>query len=288
MWVRTLVTGRPARRGCRGRSRRPGSARRGSRWTWRSTTSGCPARSAIRWATRCGRRATAGCRCGSPSTTTRRSPSRGRSSRRRRGRSRRCWSSSACRSPRSRAGATSCTTSTSCATARRCGPARRTGRSTPGSARRTCSWRSIRPSSRPPMRATSPAVGEAARRQLRQLRHAGRAGVRPWFCPGRGPELSHRIAKRIGAAQRRVRIASPVLTAGPILGTLCERIAEGRLDIAGVCDATQIRQVFQQWERNPALAVEGAAAAAGARRSSPARTRPRTRPARSTTSCTRR
>jgi phosphatidylserine/phosphatidylglycerophosphate/cardiolipin synthase-like enzyme len=77
------------------------------------------------------------------------------------------------------------------------------------------------------------------------------AGVRPWFCPGRGPELSHRIAKRIGAAQRRVRIATPVLTAGPILGTLCERIAEGRLDIAGVCDATQIRQVFQQWEGNP-------------------------------------
>ena len=34
-------------------------------------------------------------------------------------------------------------------------------------------------------------------------------GVRPWFCPGRGPELSHRIAKRIGAARRRVRIASP-------------------------------------------------------------------------------
>jgi phosphatidylserine/phosphatidylglycerophosphate/cardiolipin synthase-like enzyme len=76
------------------------------------------------------------------------------------------------------------------------------------------------------------------------------AGIRPWFCPGRGPELSHRIAKRIGAAQRRVRIASPVLTAGPILGTLCEVIAEGRLDIAGVCDATQVRQVFQQWEAN--------------------------------------
>ena len=76
-------------------------------------------------------------------------------------------------------------------------------------------------------------------------------GMRPWFCPGRGPELSHRIAKRIGAAQRRVRIASPVLTAGPILGTLCEVLAENRVDIAGVCDATQIRQVFEQWEGNP-------------------------------------
>ena len=77
-------------------------------------------------------------------------------------------------------------------------------------------------------------------------------GVRPWFCPGRGPELSQRIAKRIGTARRRVRIASPVLTAGPILGTMCEVISEGRVDIAGVCDATQIRQVFQQCEHNPA------------------------------------
>jgi hypothetical protein len=40
--------------------------------------------------------------------------------------------------------------------------------------------------------------------------------IRPWFCPGRGPELSARIAKRIGAARRRVRIASPLLTSGPI------------------------------------------------------------------------
>ncbi len=78
----------------------------------------------------------------------------------------------------------------------------------------------------------------------------GDATVQPWFCPGRGTELSHRIAKRIGAARRRVRIASPVLTAGPILGTLNEVIAEGRLDIAGVCDATQVRQVFSQWEHN--------------------------------------
>jgi len=78
----------------------------------------------------------------------------------------------------------------------------------------------------------------------------GDATVRPWFCPGRGPELSHRIAKRMGSARRRIRIASPVLTAGPILGTLSELIAEDRIDIAGVCDATQVAQVFRQWEAN--------------------------------------
>jgi phosphatidylserine/phosphatidylglycerophosphate/cardiolipin synthase-like enzyme len=75
--------------------------------------------------------------------------------------------------------------------------------------------------------------------------------VRAWFSPGRGPELSHRIAKAIGAAHRRVRIASPVLTAGPILGTLAEVTAERRVDVRGVCDWTQLRAVFDQWQANP-------------------------------------
>jgi phosphatidylserine/phosphatidylglycerophosphate/cardiolipin synthase-like enzyme len=82
-------------------------------------------------------------------------------------------------------------------------------------------------------------------------------GVRPWFCPGRGPELSHRIAKRIGAAQRRVRIATPLLTAGPILGTLAQVVQEERIDVAGVCDATQVDQVFAQWAANPRSSWKG-------------------------------
>ena len=76
-------------------------------------------------------------------------------------------------------------------------------------------------------------------------------GVRPWFTPGRGRALSHRIAERISAARTRVRIATPLVTAGPILAALNETIAEERVDIAGVCDATQTRQVFRQWARNP-------------------------------------
>jgi phosphatidylserine/phosphatidylglycerophosphate/cardiolipin synthase-like enzyme len=71
--------------------------------------------------------------------------------------------------------------------------------------------------------------------------------IRPWFCPGRGPELSARIAKRIGAARRRVRIASPLLTSGPILAA----VNEAEVDLAGVCDLTQVEQVFRQWEGNP-------------------------------------
>jgi phosphatidylserine/phosphatidylglycerophosphate/cardiolipin synthase-like enzyme len=81
--------------------------------------------------------------------------------------------------------------------------------------------------------------------------------VRAWFSPGRGPELSHRIAKRIAAARRRVRIASPVLTAAPILAALNQALSEGDVDVAGVSDATQVTQVFSQWRTNPNSAWKG-------------------------------
>lgn len=85
----------------------------------------------------------------------------------------------------------------------------------------------------------------------------GDARVRPWFTPGRGPQLSQRIADAIGTAKHRVRIASPVLTAGPVLGTLAEVCAEGDLDVLGVCDWTQLHAVFGQWAQNPASAWKG-------------------------------
>jgi phosphatidylserine/phosphatidylglycerophosphate/cardiolipin synthase-like enzyme len=77
----------------------------------------------------------------------------------------------------------------------------------------------------------------------------GRA-VRAWFTPGHGEELSHRIAKAIGKARQRVRIASPVITAGPVLGTLAEVTAEHRVDLRGVVDRTQMDQVVYQWRTN--------------------------------------
>ena len=81
--------------------------------------------------------------------------------------------------------------------------------------------------------------------------------VRAWFSPGRGPELSHRIATAIGVAERRVRIASPVLTAAPILAALNQALAERRIDVAGVSDATQVAQVFGQWRDNEHSAWKG-------------------------------
>jgi phosphatidylserine/phosphatidylglycerophosphate/cardiolipin synthase-like enzyme len=46
-----------------------------------------------------------------------------------------------------------------------------------------------------------------------------------------------------------VRIASPVITSAPVLGTLAE-LADRDLDVAGVVDAPQTGTVFEQWSEN--------------------------------------
>ena len=78
----------------------------------------------------------------------------------------------------------------------------------------------------------------------------GGVAIRPWFCPGRGEQVAHRIAKAIGTATRRVRIASPVLSSAPILATLAQKVTDGRVDVAGVVDRTQVLEVLRQWNAN--------------------------------------
>jgi phosphatidylserine/phosphatidylglycerophosphate/cardiolipin synthase-like enzyme len=78
----------------------------------------------------------------------------------------------------------------------------------------------------------------------------GGATIRAWFCPEHGEALAHRVAKSIGKARERVRIASPVLTSGPILATLVETVNEKRSSVAGVIDDTQVDEVFSQWQTN--------------------------------------
>ena len=78
----------------------------------------------------------------------------------------------------------------------------------------------------------------------------GGTSVRAWFCPGRGEKLAHRIAKAIGTAKRRIRIASPVISSGPILGTLAQVACDGKVDLAGVVDRTQVHEVIRQWRAN--------------------------------------
>ena len=74
--------------------------------------------------------------------------------------------------------------------------------------------------------------------------------VRAWFSPGHGEAMATRIAHRIKRAKSRIRVSSPVITSGPVLGALAETISDGKVDVAGVVDATQMKGVYHQWTLN--------------------------------------
>jgi phosphatidylserine/phosphatidylglycerophosphate/cardiolipin synthase-like enzyme len=74
--------------------------------------------------------------------------------------------------------------------------------------------------------------------------------TRAWFSPGYGEALAQRISHAMHRAKSRIRIASPVITSGPVLGTLAEISSDGKVDLAGVVDVTQIEEVLRQWKAN--------------------------------------
>ena len=74
--------------------------------------------------------------------------------------------------------------------------------------------------------------------------------LRPYFCPGRSLKLVHAMSRSIASAEKRIRVCSPVITSGPILGSLAEACGGGRVDVAGVYDATQMDEVQHQWAAN--------------------------------------
>jgi phospholipase D-like protein len=79
----------------------------------------------------------------------------------------------------------------------------------------------------------------------------GPVGTRVYFSPGRGRRMAHLIADRLGHARRRIRLCSPVITDGPILGTLADMAAHPHPDFLGVYDRTQMGEVVAQWRVNP-------------------------------------
>jgi phosphatidylserine/phosphatidylglycerophosphate/cardiolipin synthase-like enzyme len=87
----------------------------------------------------------------------------------------------------------------------------------------------------------------------RQTSFTGRdVACRCIFSPGRGRRMAHLFADRLGQARHRIRICSPVLTSGPVLGSLAE-IPES-MDCRVVFDATQMDQVLRQWRADPRAA----------------------------------
>src|SRR6202011_1760265 len=73
------------------------------------------------------------------------------------------------------------------------------------------------------------------------------------FSPGEGRAIDHDVAHRIGAARRRLKICSMLITSGTILGALGDTVHHGRVrDYGGLYDRTQMESVFRQWQDSPA------------------------------------
>jgi phosphatidylserine/phosphatidylglycerophosphate/cardiolipin synthase-like enzyme len=71
-----------------------------------------------------------------------------------------------------------------------------------------------------------------------------------WFAPAEGPVMARAASKVIARATHRILVASPVLTSGPVLGTLQDIVAAGKVPVRGIVDRTQMDEVLQQWDEN--------------------------------------
>jgi phosphatidylserine/phosphatidylglycerophosphate/cardiolipin synthase-like enzyme len=73
------------------------------------------------------------------------------------------------------------------------------------------------------------------------------------FAPGEGRAIDLDVAHRIGAARRRIKICSMLLTSGAILGALSDVLHQGRLaEFNGIYDRTQMETALAQWMGTPA------------------------------------
>jgi len=79
------------------------------------------------------------------------------------------------------------------------------------------------------------------------------------FSPGRGRQMAHLIADKIAHAKRRVRVCSPVITAGVVLGTLGDLSHSAHPEFKGVYDRTQMAEVLGQWRVDPHAGWKGPA-----------------------------
>jgi phosphatidylserine/phosphatidylglycerophosphate/cardiolipin synthase-like enzyme len=74
--------------------------------------------------------------------------------------------------------------------------------------------------------------------------------VQPFFSP-KGPSLAQVAASHIARADNHLRVLSPVMTAGAVLGTMAELAPHRGFDLTGAYDLTQMREVQGQWAEQP-------------------------------------
>jgi phosphatidylserine/phosphatidylglycerophosphate/cardiolipin synthase-like enzyme len=77
------------------------------------------------------------------------------------------------------------------------------------------------------------------------------AEARVMFSPGCGLEIDSEIARRVRAAQRRVRICSLLINSGTLIGELGNLLRAGRVAVDGIYDRTQMADVYLQWQEVP-------------------------------------
>jgi phosphatidylserine/phosphatidylglycerophosphate/cardiolipin synthase-like enzyme len=83
--------------------------------------------------------------------------------------------------------------------------------------------------------------------------HVGGTTIGVAFAPGEGRAIDHDVAHRIGAARRRIKVCSMLLTSGAILGALGDALHNSRIaEFGGLYDRTQMESVFEQWKGSPA------------------------------------
>ncbi len=81
--------------------------------------------------------------------------------------------------------------------------------------------------------------------------HDAAASLRVMFSPGCGLEIDAEIARRVSAAQRRIRICSLLLNSGTLLDALLRLLRAGRIAMDGIYDRTQMADVYRQWQTVP-------------------------------------
>jgi phosphatidylserine/phosphatidylglycerophosphate/cardiolipin synthase-like enzyme len=77
------------------------------------------------------------------------------------------------------------------------------------------------------------------------------AEARVLFSPGCGLEIDTEIARRVRAAQHRVRICSLLINSGTLIGELGNLLRAGRVRVDGIYDRTQMAEVYVQWQEVP-------------------------------------
>jgi len=75
--------------------------------------------------------------------------------------------------------------------------------------------------------------------------------ARVMFSPGCGFEIDAEIARRVRAAQRRVRICSLLINSGTLIGELGNLLRAARVRPDGIYDRTQMAEVYLQWQVVP-------------------------------------